>query len=171
MWRKITSRSQLLWLVPVLAAVHNMEEAVAFPRYLPLVLERVPQAWRAIAGPITLGQVWAALGLVTLIPFALAIWTALRPELAAPVWLLLLIQATLLLNVLWHVSAATVLFDGYAPGLVTAVLVNLPFSIYLIWRAAKENWLSPRARWALLPSAVVVHGPVISALLLLTERL
>ncbi len=151
--------------------MHNTEEAITFPRYLPLVLARLPETWRSLAGPITLGQVWAALAVVTLIPFALAAWATLRPEQAAPVWLLLLVQATLLLNVIWHVSAAIVLFDGYAPGLATAVLLNLPFSIYLIRRAARENWVSPRARWALLPSAVAIHGPVLSGLLSLTERL
>lgn len=171
MWSEATSRSQLLWLVPIFMAAHNVEEAVTFPRYLPLVLGRLPEAWRAIAGPITLGQVWAALAVVTLIPLALVIWASLRPDLAAPVWLLLLIQATLLLNVLWHVGVAIVLFEGYAPGLATAALLNLPFSIYLIRRAARENWVSPRARWALLPSALVLHGPALSALLLLTERL
>jgi len=152
-------------------AVHNAEEALFFPRYLPLVLGRLPEAWRVVAGPITLGQVWAALGLVTLIPFGLAAWAALRPRQAAPVWLLLLIQATLLLNVLWHVTAAVLVFEGYAPGAVTAVLLNLPFSVYLLRRAAREDWLSPRARWALLPGALLAHGPVLSGLLLLTERL
>ena len=29
---------QVLWLVPALLAVHNAEEALFFPRYLPLVL-------------------------------------------------------------------------------------------------------------------------------------
>jgi len=62
----------------------------------------------------------AALLGVTLIPFLLAAWATRRPELAAPIWLLLLVQATLLLNVLWHVGAAVVLFEGYAPGLATA---------------------------------------------------
>ena len=82
-------------------AVHNMEEAIFFPRYLPLVLERLPDAWRALFGPMTLGQVWAALLGVTLIPF----------------------------------------------------------------RSPKQ------ARWALLPSAFLSLGPVLSGLLLLTERL
>ena len=150
--------------------MHNTEEALTFPRYLPLVLERLPETWRSLVGPITLGQVWAALAVVTLIPFALAAWAALRPEQAAPVWLLLLVQATLLLNVVWHVGAALVWFAGYAPGLVTAVGLNLPFSIYLIRRAARENWVSQRAQWALLPSAVAMHGPVLSGLLSLTER-
>jgi hypothetical protein len=152
-------------------ALHNLEEAVTFPRYLPLVLERLPDTWRAIAGPITLGQVWTALGLVTLIPLVLAAWATLRADLAAPVWLLLLIQATLLLNVLWHVGAAVVLFDGYAPGVGTAVLLNVPASVYLLRKAAREHWVSARARWALLPGALVAHGPLLSGLLLLTERL
>jgi hypothetical protein len=159
-----------LWLVPALTAVHNTEEAATFPRYLPLVLERLPEAWRSIAGPISLGQLWAALAIVTLIPFALGAWAALRPADVAPVWLLLLIQATLLLNVVWHVGAALFLFQGYAPGLVTAVLLNLPLSIYLMHRAARENWVSPRARRALLPGALVVHGPVLWGLLVLSER-
>jgi hypothetical protein len=166
-----TGRSNLLWLVPACMTAHNFEEALTFPSYLPLVLERMPDTWRSIAGPVTLGQVWAALAGVTLIPFMLAAWATLRPHLAAPVWLLLVIQATLLLNVLWHVIAALVLFGGYAPGLGTAVLLNVPVSILLLRRAAKENWVSARARWALPPTAIVVHGPLLSGLLLLTERL
>lgn len=151
--------------------MHNTEEAITFPRYLPLVLARLPETWRSLAGPITLGQVWAALAVVTLIPFALAAWATLRPEQAAPVWLLLLVQATLLLNVIWHVSAAIVLFDGYAPGLATAVLLNLPFSIYLIRRAARELGKSAstvgapaercRDSWACSLGAAVVDGKAV----------
>jgi hypothetical protein len=161
----------VLWLVPAFMAVHNTEEAIFFPRYLPLVLERLPEAWRSVGGPITLAQVWAALLAVTLIPVGLAAWATLKPARAAPVWLLLLIQATLLVNVFWHIGTAIVLFEGYAPGLATAVLLNLPFSVYLMRRAVEENWVSQLARWALLPSAVVVHGPGLSRLLWLTERL
>ena len=164
-------RYRLFWLVPALLAVHNAEEAVTFPDYLPRVPERLPEIWRSVGGAITPGQVWAALAVVTLIPFALAAWASLRPDQAAPVWLLLLVQATVLLNVVWHVSAAIVVFAGYAPGLVTAVCLNLPFSIYLFRRAAKEDWVSPRARWALLPSAVAMHGPVLWGVLSLAARL
>jgi hypothetical protein len=164
------SRAQVLWLVPVLLALHNAEEALFFHRYLPLVVARLPSTWQAIAGPITLGQVWLALALVTLLPFGLAAWAVGRGSSVA-LWLLLLVQATVLLNVLWHVAAATLFFDGYAPGLVTAVAINLPFSIYLLRRAAREEWVSTRARWALLPGALALHGPALSGILLLTERL
>jgi hypothetical protein len=164
-------RSRALWLVPAGMALHNLEEAFFFPRYLPLVLERLPESWRALAGPVMLGQVLTALVLVTVVPFILATWATLRPNSGIAVWLLLLIQATLLLNVIWHVIAAVLVFDGYAPGLITAVCVNLPVSFYLLRRAAREQWLSRGARWALLPGALLLHGPVLAALLMLTERL
>jgi Protein of unknown function with HXXEE motif len=167
----VTSRLRVLWLVPVLMALHNAEEALFFPRYLPLVLARLPDSWRALAGPLTLGQVWTALVLVTLLPVALAGWASVRPESRTPVWLLLLIQATLLLNVLWHTSAAVLVFDGYAPGLVTALLLNLPFSVYLLRRAAREQWVPRPALWALFPGALLMHGPILSGVLLMTERL
>lgn len=161
----------MLWLVPFLLALHNAEEALLFPRYLPLVLGRLPEGWRALAGAVTLGQVGTALALVTLIPMLLAVWAFRRPDSDLPVWLLLLVQATVLLNVLWHVTTAVVVFNGYAPGLLTAVLINLPFSIYLLRRAARERWVGRGAMWGLLPGALVMHGPLLSGLLVLTERL
>jgi hypothetical protein len=164
------SRARVLWLVPLLLALHNAEEALFFPRYLPLVVARLPPTWQAVAGPITLGQVWLALAVVTLIPLGLAAWAARGPSPVA-LWLLLLVQATILLNVFWHIAAAALFFNGYAPGLVTAMAVNLPFSMYLLRRAAREEWIGAGARWALLPGALALHGPALSGILLLTERL
>jgi Protein of unknown function with HXXEE motif len=39
-----------------------------------------------------------------------------------------------------HVPVAIV-FRGYAPGVVTAVLINLPLMAWLAWRAVKERWV------------------------------
>jgi hypothetical protein len=163
------SRS-ILWLVPILLAIHNAEEALFFPRYLPFVLYRLPAAWQALIAPLTTGQVGAALGVVTAVAFLVAWWSSQRPDNPVALWLVLLIQATVLLNVVWHVAAAVVLFGGYAPGVVTALLLNLPFSIYLLRRAARDRWLGPRALWALVPAAIVLHGPLLAALLVFTER-
>ncbi len=167
----MTTRLRVLWLVPAVMVLHNAEEAMFFPRYLPLVLARLPESWRPLAGAISLGQMWTALVLITLVPVVLATWATLRSGSVVPVWLLLLIQATLLLNALWHLSAAILIFNGYAPGVVTAVLFNLPVSVYLLRRAARENWVSRRARWALLPGAFLMHGPVLSGFLLMMERM
>ncbi len=163
------SRS-ILWLVPILLAIHNAEEALFFPRYLPFVLYRLPATWQALIAPLTTGQVGAALAVVTAVAFIVAWWSYRKPNSAVALWLVLLIQATVLLNVVWHAAAAVVLFGGYAPGVVTAVLLNLPFSVYLLGRSAREHWLSARALWALGPAAIVLHGPLLAALLVFTER-
>jgi hypothetical protein len=160
----------VVWLVPILLAIHNAEEALFVPRYLPFVLYRLPAAWQALIAPLTTGQVGAALGVVTAVAFLVAWWSSQRPDHPVALWLVLLIQATVLLNVVWHVAAAVVLFGGYAPGVVTALLLNLPFSIYLLRRAARDRWLGPRALWALVPAAIVLHGPLLAALLVFTER-
>lgn len=165
------SRDRLVWLVPILLALHQAEEAMFFPRYLPFVLSRLPRGWQVVAGAVTAGQVRIALVIVTVLAVVIAWWSHRRPESRAALWALLLVQATMLANAVWHVGAAVVLFRGYAPGVVTAVLLTLPFSIYLLRRAVREQVLSPPALWALLPAAIVVHGPLLSALLLATERI
>ena len=78
----------------LLLAVHNAEEAVRFPRYLPFVLARLPAGWRAVAGPVTSGQVWLALAIVTLAALGLCVWAQVRPRSRTALWLLLLLQAT-----------------------------------------------------------------------------
>jgi hypothetical protein len=162
---------QVLWLVPTLLAVHNAEEALFFPRYLPFVLARLPAGWQAVAAPLTTGQVWSALAAVTGFAFAVAWWAYRRPDSRTALWLLLLIQSAVLLNAVWHLAVAIVLFGGYAPGLVTALVLNLPFSLHLLRRAVREQWLSRPARWALVPGAILLHGPLLAALLLVTERI
>ena len=160
----------ILWLVPFLLAFHNAEEALFFPRYLPFVLYRLPAAWQAVIAPLTTGQVSGALAVLTGVAFIVTWWAYRRPDSRGALWLVLLIQATVLLNAVWHAAAALVLFGGYAPGVVTALMLNLPFSVYLLRRAARERWLDPRALWALVPAAIVLHGPLLAALLVLTER-
>ncbi len=162
---------RVLWLVPLLLAAHNAEEAFFFPRYLPFVLARLPAGWQAVAAPLTTGQVWIALAIVTAVAFAAAWWAHARPGSRGARWLLLLIQSAMLVNAIWHGGVAVVLFRGYAPGLVTALLLNLPFSLYLLRRAVVERWLSPPALWALAPGAVLLHGPLLAVLMLATERL
>src|SRR5215207_6733168 len=109
------SRSRMLWLVPLFFALHNAEEAILFPRYLPFVLARLPSGLQAVAGPVTSGQVWLALATLTAAAFGVAAWAAGRPASRTALWLLLLIQTALLVNALWHAAAAEVLFGGYAP--------------------------------------------------------
>jgi hypothetical protein len=53
----------------------------------------------------------------------------------------------------------------YAPGVVTALLINLPFSIYLFRRALREAWIDKRDVAVLFLVGLALHGPGLIGLL------
>jgi hypothetical protein len=165
------TRRRAIWLLPLVLALHNLEEGIFFPQYVPRVLGRLPAGVRNWIGPVSLREMGVALALATVIPLGFSLWAAARPDSRTALWLVLAMWATLLLNVAWHVAAALVLFGGYAPGVATAVGLNLPLSVLVLRRAATEQWLSRRARWALVPAAVVFHLPGALGVMLLGRAL
>jgi hypothetical protein len=151
------TRERLLWLVPTLIALHNLEEAVTFPRYLPAVRAFAPDPLRTFLVHVTYSEILLVLTVVTVLPLAATAWATARPTSRPALWLVLTIQMVMLVNALWHVAAAVFLLRGYAPGVVTAVAVNIPFSGYLLRRASAERWLRGMALAGTVPVAVAVH--------------
>lgn len=164
------SRLQALWLVPMAIAVHNAEEALTFPAYLPVVRARLPVFVQPYMADIQPDGLRVALLWATVIPFAVVLWVTMRPSSLGARWCALLVQAVIAVNVVSHLTVAAIVMRGYSPGLVSAVLVNAPLSVYLFRRAAREGWLSRAALRALWPAALLVHGPGLIGLILLTRR-
>jgi len=160
----------VLWLIPTLLAVHNVEEAVAMPRFLRAVALRAPVAVTAMVSPANYHGFLVALMVATILPFAIAAWAWARPESESARWSALCVQAVVAINVVWHIAAAVAL-GRYTPGLVTAVLLNLPFSIHVFRRASRDGWTSRRGFALLAPAALVLHGPFLLALLFVTGAL
>jgi hypothetical protein len=156
---------RVLWLIPGALALHNLEEGITFPRYLPLVRERLPGAARPIAARLDGDRLVVALVLVTVLALLVTVWAVLRPRSLAARWSALAVQAVVALNVASHVVVSIVLLRGYGPGLVTALAVNAPLSVHLFRRARSEHWIAPWSWWLLLPTAFVIHGPGLLALL------
>jgi hypothetical protein len=151
----------LVWLVPTLVTLHNAEEAVAFRRQLPEVPALLPAQFAPLAARLSYPVMLVALGVVSALAIAVAIAATAYAPARWPMWLLLVIEATMAINAVAHVLVAIVIFHGYAPGLVTAVVFNAPFAVYCFRRAQREQWVGPRALRATLPAAVVVHGPIL----------
>ncbi|HSU16298.1 HXXEE domain-containing protein [Longimicrobium sp.] len=164
------SRRAALWLIALFLLLHNAEEALTFPAYLPEIPRRLPAGIARLVH-VTYPQMLAALALATVIPILLIAWVARCPDRPTRLWLALLLQAVVLLNVFSHLASAALVMRGYSPGLLTALLINLPFSIYLLRRAMRERWVSRRALWLAVPAAVVVHGPLLIGLVLLAGSL
>jgi hypothetical protein len=148
--------------------LHNLEEGLMADRYLlrstallqqvPLLQSRVPL--------VSLNQLYLALVVVTVVPALILVWGTTGANRPYKRYVVAMVAAALLWNVfLPHVPAA-IAFGGYAPGVVTAVLINLPLTLYLFRRTRRENQLSA-GRLA----AAVMWGLVLLALapLLLTR--
>jgi hypothetical protein len=101
--------------------VHNLEEALTAPAFFSDLPPGLPIPWPSAAA------FQIATAVVTLIGLALILF-ATRTDKTWPVTLL---AAVMLINVaIPHIPAA-ILNGGYAPGVVTAVLLNLP--VDLLW--------------------------------------
>lgn len=153
------TRAAAVWAVPALLALHNAEEAVTFPRYLPQVRGHDPVFMRGFGGSGSYDTLYVALLIVTIVPILVSVWSRVRPQSRAAFWWVMVMQATVFLNVFAHIASAIAIFHGYGPGLLTALAINLPFSIYLFRRARAEKWLSRREAVWLIPAAILVHGP------------
>jgi hypothetical protein len=127
---------KLQWLFPIAVTLHNAEEAIWMPGW------DAGHPAHLRVGPPGAAEILTALVVFTVAAFAVTYMSARRgPE---SVWAYLTfgyIIAMLANVVVPHVPAAIV-FRGYAPGVITAVLLNLPLMSYLALRAVRDRWVS-----------------------------
>lgn len=166
----MTNTRILLWLIPILTTVHNLEEAL----FMPAVIERrnssIPDFLRGLLPPITYEQFLLALFIMTAIPYLVA-WAAnMERERGPRFHLLLCWQVMMLINVFAHAIMA-VMIGGYAPGVVTAIAFNLPFSIYLLRRAMRDRWVSKRAMMLFGPIGLALHGLGLPGIIILSRKI
>jgi hypothetical protein len=134
---------RVLWLFPVVTALHNAEEAIWLP------------AWSARNTPFR-SQVGALE-----FRFAVAVLTALAMGVTVlathkgGTWLYAALgyAGAMLLNVLFPHVVASALYRGYTPGIVTAILCNLPVDGYVLVRAVRER--HAQLRWLAVSTALV----------------
>jgi hypothetical protein len=138
--------NQLLWLVPIFCALHNLEEAPfmeSWSKRLPL----------KVHPNVTTRQFMFAVLFLTIGGFLLT-WFGVEYLHNSTGYLLVFeIQMILFFNAFIPHIGTTVRFRMYSPGVVTAVLITLPFSVYLFQRAMEEGILNRTQFWSLLAIA------------------
>ena len=150
------SFDRLLWLVPIFLTIHNIEEAPFMENWSKCLPVKLPFT-------VTTRQFVIAVTVITIAGFII---TYLGVEYLANQtgYLLVLgMQALLLFNAFVPHIATTIRFRMYSPGVITAVLIMLPFSYYLFRRAIAENILSWNQFWIMLgiaPFAVAIIAVV-----------
>jgi len=147
------SLEKWIWMFPVALCVHNLEEAIWLP------------GWSQRAGywmnPVGTHEFRIAAALLAILGIAVTAWAARGGKQSVGVYLLAGFALAMLLNVGFHVMA-TAARSQYAPGVVTAVTINLPVMSYLLRQLFRQNWiLWPKALTALIavPLALVLLIP------------
>lgn len=150
------SMEQLLWLVPIFFTLHNLEEAPfmeGWAKGLPLRIHPV----------VTTRQFTCAVIFLTLAGFLVTYWGVEHMHNTTGYLLVFGIQAILFFNAFIPHIGSAIRFRMYSPGVVTAVVITIPFSLYLFHRALRENILHWTQLWILLgiaPFAMVLFAYV-----------
>lgn len=159
------NKRTLLWFVPIFITIHNIEEALFMPAMIEARKTAFPKAFSEWLSPVASArQMFIGLLIVTVIPYLIA-WNAdwesgLRGK------MLLCLQAAMFINVLAHVGM-TIFIGGYAPGVVTAVLLNLPLSLYLFHRARQAEWVSISSLIRIGFIGLLLHAVALPVIILL----
>jgi Protein of unknown function with HXXEE motif len=156
----------LVWGVPVAILLHNIEEAVTVPLYLPRVRALAPAAVRSAIPDVQVFYV--ALVVVTAIPFGMALLAHRSASRGWATYGLLVVTAVMLVNVASHIGAA-IWLGGYSPGVATAILVNLPVMSVALSQSRHRGLVSRRGIWRLFLVAVLLHGPILIGLFALVS--
>jgi hypothetical protein len=144
----------LLWLVPIFFAIHNLEEAPfmeSWSKHLPLKIHPT----------VTTRQFTIAVTFLTIVAFLVTYIGVEYLHNSTGFLIVLGIQAILLFNAFIPHIATTIRFRLYSPGVVTALLLTLPFSFYLFSRGLNERILTWTQFWILLgiaPFAMVIFA-------------
>lgn len=123
-------------LLAVAFTGHNLEEAIAFPRMRTAIAGRAHDLglpWWSPAPAVSTTVLLA----ITFAGVLAMLWAGRWPPNARRRFAVRALAWILLANVLLpHVPAALVL-GGYTPGLLTALAVNTPLSLWVLLRAAR----------------------------------
>jgi membrane-bound acyltransferase YfiQ involved in biofilm formation len=133
----------LLWMVPIFFMIHNMEEALFMERWS----KRLPvKIHPAVSTP----RFVVAVTFLTISGFVLTYISLVWLPTSIGYLLILGMQAVLLVNAFIPHLATTIRFRLYSPGIVTVIVLIIPFSLYLFRRAFTEQLLTWAQFWLLI---------------------
>ena len=125
-------------LLFVAILLHNSEEGIAYPATRPEATHLLRQIWPALQLPPP-AVFQGALLLLTIVVGAMLSWAAMTRDNRGG-WLVVRVTASVLLaNVMVPHIPAAILLGGYAPGVVTAVALNLPLGLWILCDGASRR--------------------------------
>ena len=155
------SFQKLQWLFPIAVTFHNSEEELWLPAWWVRHAKEVPVHPGA-------GAFRYAVAVLTVAAFVVTYLSERKGKESVWAYLLFGYIVAMLANVFIPHIPASFEFRLYTPGVVTAVLINLPVMGFLSIRAIREGWVSgrkavvfgvavPRAIAGIIPMLFLIH--------------
>lgn len=153
------------WVLPAAFVLHDAEELATMPAWVVLHRSQIEALLAAISAgdagaalPTTFARAGVAIGcmLTIFVVATTGVWS--RP--ASPVWRAVYggLLGAFFLHAFTHV-AQSVALGGYTPGVVTAVLVVAPASVFVYRRLARVGALDRRATAVASAVALLLFVP------------
>ena len=150
------SLNLVIWVFPVAFLIHDLEEIVTMERFRREYRERFPKFLRNILA-ITTKQFILAVGILFALTL-LASYLATRSPRQMDFFTIGL--AIFLVHVFGHVGQS-VFFRAYTPGVITAVLVVLPYSLYGFHRLFAANLIDSNGFTTLVLVGALLFIPLV----------
>jgi hypothetical protein len=152
------------WGLAVIAA-HNAEEAITIPTWLPPRLHELETRF-GVRPPITdPGLFYMSVSVATIVP---AIWVLIASR-SAPrsvsAYSIVVLYGVFAANALVPHLLGALALGGYVPGVITAVGLVVPLTIWLCRRAVVDDYASPRGVGIAVLIAAIVYAPAVAILL------
>lgn len=158
---------KLMWLGPTFLTLHNFEEILGLRELAPA--ERPIFGFNLIRIPITLEQFAVAMLLLTLLAFGSTYAGVKSQRHQIGIYLFLFAQSVIFFNALRHAMTG-LLSLSYNPGMITAILLNIPFSIVIYRRLLREGYTKLENFFSTVLLALVLYS-LIAGLFLLFGQL
>lgn len=119
------------WAFPIAVTLHNLEEAIWLPGFW------AQRSWHL---PLNATDFRFGAALVAGLAYALTYLSVRHGARSMSTYAWAIFSAIMLLNAIWHL-AVTAYLRAYAPGVITAVVLVLPVTIYSLRRGFREGYI------------------------------
>lgn len=130
------SFQKLQWLFPIAVLLHNSEEAIWMPGWASTHATQLP------LHPPGATKIRLALLVLTLAAFIVTELSRRKGPHSLWAYLTFGSIVAMLLNVFIPHVPASLVFHSYTPGVLTAIIINLPLMSYLTFRALRDDWVA-----------------------------
>ena len=161
--QKPLSRRSWCFILSLAWVLHDSEEWLLATQMLQFMQSDAPDFVRHVYFGITVPELQAVLLTLTSVVLVVIATAAFFASTVTAAFGTMVLAALLGVNAVFHI-ALFVDTGAYAPGLLTGVMVSLPIAVALLVQARRQRWTPTPAFLAVVPAAVLVHGPVLDVL-------